>query len=75
VENSLSHDHTKAQLLMIDLGSFLELFAWFLKHGGRRLVSKVVPSFRFDLSQVSRSFLVIFQVYKGGLVVLVLILV
>jgi len=34
-----------------------------------------VPALRFDLSQASRLFLVVFQVYKGSLVVFVLIVV
>jgi len=31
-------NHTKVQLLKIDIGSVVELFTWFLKLGGRGLV-------------------------------------
>ena len=38
VEKSLSQDHIEVQPSEIDLGSFLEFFAWFMKLGGRGLV-------------------------------------
>jgi len=54
------YNHIDVQLLKIDLGSFLELLAWFLKLGGRGLVGYVMLPLRFGLSQAFRLRLVVF---------------
>jgi len=59
------------QLLKIDLGSILELLAWFEAWRKWFVVGKVVLPLRFDLSQALCVCLVVFQVYKRVLVVLV----